>query len=132
MAEVPFNPYEMHTPPSSDQDVEGDAFEERRDGASQPDLHCYERPDELELDECDDLDAPEYPRYLTKMLSTPAKRAKWNKVTIEEQSADLAHYFSELGIQQSVQVKICRAYANYLASLNPDNRVRRTIPKWKN
>lgn len=145
--------YTLNTPPSSDEDVPQDGFEEE----SAADISCYERFVEVEAEEEEDdgVDAPsdaaagnpyepqspETPRKLVRTHATVGvkqprmqqKRVRMEEEDNEDDIPDLGAYFALFSLSELEQVKLCRAYANYLSSKTPTNRLRysgKTSASW--
>lgn len=146
--------YTLNTPPSSDhEDVPQDQLEEE----SAADIHCYEGYVEQEAEEVEDEDidsnpatptrnpyepeSPEAPRKLTRSHATVGvkqpmmggKRSRVEDEPVEEDIPDLGAYFALFSLSELEQVKLCRAYANYLSSKTPTNRLRystKTSKSW--
>lgn len=130
------------TPPSEDEEPELD-----ENGNAIIDLNCDEdMPDSVPVEEEEEEDSsffnhvqpsPPLNRYQPRTPGTHAleqkkkhKAAKRSRVLdlVSEDEAedmpDLGAYFHLFDISELDQVKVCRAYANYLSAKGPNNRIR--------
>jgi len=143
-------PYTLNTPPSSDDEVPQD--DDRFAEESAADIHAYEQFIDPEADEVDEDDeeepanpyepaSPEAPRKLVRSHATVGakqprmaqKRLRMEDEVNEDDIPDLGAYFALFDLTELEQVKLCRAYANYLSSKTPTNRLRysgKTSASW--